>query len=1216
MKSLRVKVLSALAAAVFGLVLVAAPALSGSIPGGDKVTVEYSPSNDGTADTVTATITNTLSERFEYAFLRFVLPKAGADEVYAVSGGDHFQTIEGSDKALLYVSVYVPSTSEVTVVAKVYAKPAAPVSMTASDTIDDNGGSITVIWALSVDDGGGRDIVTGYQILRSTTSGSGYAAVGSVAAGVSTYVDGTTTDGTNYYYVVRVTDDYSYSDTAESGPVQSVDNLPPGKVSMFQATPGYERVTLTWLDPPDTDLAGTRVMRKQGDYPSRYDDGTMVYSGTAGSYVDNAVINGATYYYAAFAYDGRPNYAGADAGSRGSATPGGEPPATEPPTAQFTYPTAAEWFGGTLIITATASDPDGTVDDVTFDYSLNSTTGSDGDWQQIARDTSSPYTVSWDTQPAGGTDDSVWLRVHSTDNYGATSPYDLQRIKVDNQRPVSSDDSTGDWSNTDVTVTITEADAADGSGVTATYYTTDGTTPTTSSALYTSPITFVMEGEHTLKYFSVDAMGNTQIVKTANPVRIDKTRPTADAGDNMSVQVDTNVMFSGLDSTDDVEVTSYKWDVDDSDGVDFDSPDFTGHTPIYSGYAEAGSYVVTLQVADAAGNTATDSIVVGVTGDQPDETPPVIDHTPITSADENEDIAVTATVTDDCVVVSVILFYRKRGDTAYTGITLDHEGDTYAGDIPAEAAVYPGVEYYLYASDGSGGAYSGSSGSPHFISVVDDVPPGAIQDLIVIPVSQDSVTLGWTPPGDNGMSGTADHYHIKYAITNITEDTWSSANTLPNDLTPQSAGAPNFETFTASGFDGESSYYFAVKTLDEVSNISDISNIAVLDREPPAAPIPIRVALGNTSLTVHWQANTEDDIHGYNVYRKSATETSYTKVNADVVLAVSFDDGGVDFGVQYTYYLTAIDNFGNTSGASAQLSQTLYMPGDSDGNNLVTIADVTPMIYLYGAAEGDSDYVARVDANRDGVIDANDIPYISYNYDMTPSTYNPSAARAALLGGNHAPYVQLYRALRDAVEGMAPSEARTEAVDTLARYIELGENQTVADATLDLEAGWNLVALPFNITRAEISSALVSAGVPAGGFLVYRYANGAYRKVEDAAAIFVPGEAFWLKAPAAVSPTFSGTAPESAGWEVPLVKGWTLVGNPLRTDVPMATRVQLSFDGGATFAPAADYGDIPHLAFVQYRGGGYSGIGAGDSVGSFTGCWVYSPADAIIRFLP
>ncbi len=103
------------------------------------------------------------------------------------------------------------------------------------------------------------------------------------------------------------------------------DMTPPGEVTGFAATAGASNISLAWTNPTDADFAGTRVMRRSDAYPATHTDGTQVYEGTGTQAVDNAVVSGTTYYYAAFAFDASNNFASAGADARHLAQIGGGP---------------------------------------------------------------------------------------------------------------------------------------------------------------------------------------------------------------------------------------------------------------------------------------------------------------------------------------------------------------------------------------------------------------------------------------------------------------------------------------------------------------------------------------------------------------------------------------------------------------------------------------------------------------------------------------------------------------------------------------------------------------------------------------------------------------------------------------------------------------------------------------------------------------------------
>jgi hypothetical protein len=84
----------------------------------------------------------------------------------------------------------------------------------------------------------------------------------------------------------------------------------------------------------------------------------------------------------------------------------------------------------------------------------------------------------------------------------------------------------GDWSNKDVTVTLSATDNAGGSGVDEVRYTLDGSDPTASAGtLYAGPFAVSLEGATTLKFRAFDNAGNAESIQTRT-IKVDKIAPT------------------------------------------------------------------------------------------------------------------------------------------------------------------------------------------------------------------------------------------------------------------------------------------------------------------------------------------------------------------------------------------------------------------------------------------------------------------------------------------------------------------------------------------------------------------------------------------------------------------------------------------------------------------------------------------------------------------
>jgi Tol biopolymer transport system component len=116
--------------------------------------------------------------------------------------------------------------------------------------------------------------------------------------------------------------------------------------------------------------------------------------------------------------------------------------------------------------------------------------------------------------------------------------------------------------------------------------------------------------------------------------------------------------------------------------------------------------------------------------------------------------------------------------------------------------------------------------------IEDTTPPARVVDLTVVASATSSVALNWTAPGDDGTSGTAAQYDIRFSTGLFTEEDWGNATPAPSPPTPQTVGST--ETFAVTNLFEDTVYYFAIKSADEESNWSSISNVVQARTETPA----------------------------------------------------------------------------------------------------------------------------------------------------------------------------------------------------------------------------------------------------------------------------------------------------------------------------------------------------------------------------------------------
>ena len=108
-----------------------------------------------------------------------------------------------------------------------------PANVTAVDTPNDDGSSVTIRWDAAPEDSG----ISGYQILRRIAGGGLEEIGGMLPTGATSYVDASIEKGNAYAYIVRaVSDTEATVDSNETAPVKgSGEWFHTGKISLFIA---------------------------------------------------------------------------------------------------------------------------------------------------------------------------------------------------------------------------------------------------------------------------------------------------------------------------------------------------------------------------------------------------------------------------------------------------------------------------------------------------------------------------------------------------------------------------------------------------------------------------------------------------------------------------------------------------------------------------------------------------------------------------------------------------------------------------------------------------------------------------------------------------------------------------------------------------------------------------------------------------------------------
>lgn len=171
------------------------------------------------------------------------------------------------------------------------------------------------------------------------------------------------------------------------------------------------------------------------------------------------------------------------------------------------------------------------------------------------------------------------------------------------------------------------------------------------------------------------------------------------------------------------------------------------------------------------------------------------------------------------------------------------------------------------------------------------------------------INLTSTPTGDglNISFDTSYHSDLEFTLQNNDSGPWT-------DLYTYSSGS---RYYVHSGLTMNKEYFYRIeayapRTGKDVH--TKIVNGTPMDAVPPAIPGGLTAkVLDTVDVGLNWNAVSDADLAGYNIYRSVAFISGYEKINEDLVTGTNYVDTDIENRRTYYYTVTAVDLRDNES---------------------------------------------------------------------------------------------------------------------------------------------------------------------------------------------------------------------------------------------------------------------------------------------------------------
>ena len=398
-------------------------------------------------------------------------------------------------------------------------------------------------------------------------------------------------------------------------------------------------------------------------------------------------------------------------------------------------------------------------------------------------------------------------------------------------------------------------------------------------------------GEDTFTYRTNDGTDDSNVATVTITVNAVNKAPVVDPIQDQSVEAGqtktVNVSATDADEGDAIKLSIEK-------GPEFatltDNGNGTGSIELAPGADATGEQDITVTASDGT-DSSSESFKVTVT-EKPNGAPQLTKPENQSAAEGDEvSLQIEASDPDE----GDTLTYKATGLPA--GLSIAPGTGLVSGTIETGAAQNSPYTVEVTVSDGADPA---NESFQFEVTEPADTEAPAIPTGLTATPSRSGIALDWADNSEPDLAG----YNVYRS---------DSADGTFNKLNNEPLAASEYNDTDA--LEGQFSYY-RVTAVDETGNESEpITDSAErpLPDTAPGIPNGLTATPSQDGISLAWDANTENDLAGYNVYRRVDGEADFSKLNNELLTSPGYEDTEAPAGQVSYYRVTAVDEADNES---------------------------------------------------------------------------------------------------------------------------------------------------------------------------------------------------------------------------------------------------------------------------------------------------------------